>query len=93
MKHFAVFLPMKDSQKSQDYRAQHLEFLAKQRAEGRIFANGRFVDGAGGLVIYRTESLADVEAIVKQDPYVVQGARGYEIHEWEIVTEAVLPAK
>ncbi|SFJ34423.1 3-hydroxyisobutyrate dehydrogenase [Paenibacillus sp. UNC496MF] len=84
-KHFAVFLPMLDPEKSVNYRAEHLQFLADNRAAGRLHANGRFVDGAGGLVIYRGSSLEEVEDLVKQDPYVRLGARGYAIHEWEIV--------
>lgn len=84
-KHFAVFLPMLDAEKSVKYRAEHLQFLADNRAAGRLHANGRFVDGAGGLVIYRGSSLEEVENLVKQDPYIKLGARGYEIHEWEIV--------
>ncbi|WP_338113060.1 YciI family protein [Paenibacillus artemisiicola] len=76
---------MLDPEKSVAYRAEHLQFLADNRAAGRLHANGRFVDGAGGLVIYRGSSLEEVEDLVKQDPYVKLGARGYEIHEWEIV--------
>ncbi|PZE21402.1 YciI family protein [Paenibacillus xerothermodurans] len=91
MKYFAVFLPMLSPDKSQEFRAQHLEFLAEKRKEGKIFANGRFVDGAGGLVIYMAETEEEVQQMVQQDPYVIQKARSFEIHEWEIVTEAVLP--
>jgi 3-hydroxyisobutyrate dehydrogenase len=89
MNYFAVFLKMSDPQKSQDYRPQHLDFLEKMRKEGHIFANGRFLDGAGGLVIYMAESEELVESYVKQDPYVIQHARDYEIHEWEMVTDEV----
>lgn len=85
LKHFAVFLPMKDAALSQQYRAQHLQFLDERRREGLLLANGRFVDGAGGLVIYRAETIEEVEAWVKRDPYVVHEARGYEIHEWDVV--------
>lgn len=85
IRHYAVFLPMKDAGKSERYRPEHLRFLDEQRAAGRLFANGRFADGAGGLVIYRARSYEEVEHWVKQDPYVMHGARGYEIHEWEIV--------
>jgi hypothetical protein len=56
-----------------------------------LFANGRFMDGAGGLVVYMAESEADVVRLVQQDPYIIHGARTSEIHEWELVTEAVLP--
>jgi len=85
LKHFAVFLPMLDVEKSQLYRAEHLDYLAAVRNQGHIFANGRFVDGAGGLVIYRANTFEEVETFVLNDPYVVHQARGYEIHEWDIV--------
>ncbi|MGG1676659.1 YciI family protein [Neobacillus sp. NRS-1170] len=85
MKTFAVFLRMKDPELSQKFRPEHLEYLAKRRSEGTVFANGRFVDGAGGLVIYKGENQAQVEEMVMQDPYIMLGAREYEIHEWEIV--------
>jgi len=91
MNYFAVFLPMLNQEKSQEYRAQHLQYLEQKRGEGKIFANGRFTDGAGGLVIYQVDSLEEVEQIAKQDPYVIQGARGCEIHEWEMVSDAALP--
>lgn len=93
MKYFAAFLPMKDQQLTQEYRPQHLDYLAQRRSEGKIFAFGRFVDGAGGLVIYMAETEQEVLDMVKQDPYVISGARDYRIHEWDMVTEAVLPAK
>ncbi|WP_010094348.1 YciI family protein [Ornithinibacillus scapharcae] len=84
MKYFAVFLPMKDEEKSKQHRPEHLAFLQGKLEEGYIFAKGPFVDGAGGLVIYQANSLEEAEAIVKQDPYVIIGARGYEIHEWQM---------
>ncbi|PLT29789.1 YciI family protein [Peribacillus deserti] len=91
MRYYAVFLPTLNQEKSQEYRAEHLTFLDEKRREGKIFANGRFPDGAGGLVIYRAGTLEEVEQWVKEDPYIIQGARGFDIHEWEMVTEAILP--
>lgn len=84
-KYFAVFLPMKDAEKSQTYRPEHLAFLEEQRNAGRLFANGRFVDGAGGLVVYIAQSEEEVKSWVEQDPYIASGARSYEIHEWDLV--------
>ncbi|CAM4234527.1 YciI family protein [Lacicoccus alkaliphilus] len=86
MKYFAVFLPMKDEEKSKAYREEHLKFLEGLREKDVIIMNGRFTDGAGGLVIYKGEHDEEVEKLVKQDPYVINGARGYEMHEWEMVT-------
>jgi uncharacterized protein len=87
MNYFAVLLPMKDEEKSRTYRPDHLYYLQQLLEAGNIFAKGRFVDGTGGLVIYHAESLEEAEEIVKKDPYVVNGARGYEIHEWEMTLE------
>lgn len=82
MKYYAVFLPMKDEEKSTKHRQAHLDFLEEMRAENRVFIFGRLSDNAGGLIIYQGQSLEEVDAYAKQDPYVTTGARGYEIHEW-----------
>lgn len=87
MKYYAAFLTMKDAEKSQTYRQEHLDFLEKMREEKRVFAYGRLADGAGGLIIYQGENLEEVEAWVKQDPYVEKGARGYHVHEWIMQTD------
>lgn len=87
MKYFAVYLPMKDEEKSATYRQDHLDFLEEMRKENRIFIFGRLADGAGGLIIYQGESLEEVDAWAKQDPYIALGARGYEIHEWMMQTD------
>lgn len=87
MKYFAVLLPMKDAEKSQQYRQEHLDYLADMRKEERILLFGRLVDGAGGLIIYQGTDENEVEAWVKNDPYVKLGARDYEIHEWAMQTD------
>lgn len=84
-KHFVVLLPMKDEDKSRIFRPQHLSFLERQRKLGRLFANGRFTDGWGGLVIYIAEDEHEVQGWVQEDPYIFEGARSYEIHEWDLV--------
>jgi uncharacterized protein YciI len=86
--YFAALLMMRDVEKSQRLRPQHLAFLTQQESEGRIFARGRFNGGAGGLVIYKAESLDEAKKIAGNDPYVTSGARSLEIHEWEMITPA-----
>ncbi|WKA53861.1 YciI family protein [Planococcus shixiaomingii] len=84
-KFYAVLLPMLDAKKSQQFREEHLKFLMALRGSGQVYGNGRFVDGSGGLVIYMAASYEECEAMVKQDPYIENGARRYEIHEWDAV--------
>ncbi|WP_342048069.1 YciI family protein [Bacillus sp. OTU530] len=84
MKYFAVISKMLNVEKNNMYREEHLDYLKQLGKEGKVFAKGRFVDGAGGLVIYKADSEKEVEYMVKGDPFIIQGARSYEIHEWAI---------
>jgi uncharacterized protein YciI len=87
VKYFAAFLPMFDKEKSHSLRPLHLDHLASAFQQGRIFAYGRFADGAGGLIIYKASTLEEATQLAQGDPYVANGARGLEIHEWEMVYE------
>lgn len=90
MKIYAVLLPLKDEEKSNQFRPDHLAFLERMRKEKKVLFHGRFTDGTGGLVIYRAKDEEEVLSYVKQDPFVVEGARSYEIHEWDMVTDLEL---
>ena len=84
MNYFAAFLHMQDEKKNADLRPRHLSFLEEQEAQGRILARGPFADGSGGLVIYRAPSLEEARSLAESDPYVGEGARRLELHEWAI---------
>ncbi len=83
MKYFAAFLRMLDMAKNKELRPQHIEFLNQREKDGCIFARGRFTDDAGGLVIYRAETVDEARGIAESDPYVKNGARSLELHEWD----------
>jgi uncharacterized protein YciI len=82
MKYFAVISRMLDVDKNNSLRDEHLNCLKKLGKEGKVFSKGRFIDGTGGLVIYKADSQEDVKNMVEGDPFVSEGARSYEIHEW-----------
>jgi uncharacterized protein YciI len=84
VKYFAVYSKMLDVEKNNMYREAHLDYLKKLGEEGKVFAKGRFSDGAGGLVIYKANTIEEVQLMVEGDPFVIQGARSNEIHEWEM---------
>ena len=88
MKYFAAFLRMKDKSRNAALRPQHLAFLEDQESKGRIFARGRFTDEAGGLVVYQADSPEEAKKTAEQDPYVSQGVRELELHEWEMTSKA-----
>ncbi|HZG14816.1 MAG TPA: YciI family protein [Candidatus Bathyarchaeia archaeon] len=84
MAHFAAILYMQDETKNQAVRPDHLAYLDELNSQGKIFAKGPFVDGAGGMVIYIADSLEEAKELAEKDPYVIQGVRRLELHEWKI---------
>ncbi|WP_332628987.1 YciI family protein [Halalkalibacter flavus] len=85
MSYFAAILLMEKPELNATYRAEHLEFLEKLEGVGKIFAKGPFTDGAGGLVIYKADSLEEAKQLAEQDPYVIKGVRSLHLHEWGMV--------
>ncbi len=48
---------------------------------GKVLLAGPFTDKAGSLIVLEMASLEEVQAFLKDDPYVTQGVfNRYEIH-------------
>jgi uncharacterized protein YciI len=60
----------------------HMTFLKKNYAEGRFLISGRKVPRDGGIILALGESREQIEAIVKQDPFVSRGLADYRIIEF-----------
>ncbi|MEH7384572.1 YciI family protein [Bacillus sp. JJ1521] len=84
MKYFAAISTMLDMNKNNQLRDAHLDYLNRLAKENKVFAKGKFSDGTGGLIIYKANSLEESNKMAKDDPFIIGGARSYEIHEWEM---------
>jgi hypothetical protein len=84
MNNYVVFLKMKDKEKSQRFREAHLHFLEEKRSAGQVLMYGPFSDGSGGMIIYQGKHTDEVREIASQDPYVIKGAREFEIKKWDV---------
>ncbi|MCC2095748.1 MAG: hypothetical protein KDJ29_02595 [Hyphomicrobiales bacterium] len=71
----------------------HLKFLIALEKQGKVFGSGPLSgDGAkpgDGLTILRAESAAEARALAEQDPFVIAGARTFEIREWTLMEGSV----
>jgi uncharacterized protein YciI len=70
--------------------AKHLQFMIGLEKRGALFASGPFTPGDGaqigdGLTILRAVSLDEAKVFANSDPFVVAGARTYEIREWTLM--------
>lgn len=80
---YVAILHMEKPELNQEFRTAHLEYLKELEQQGKIFAKGPFTDGTGGMVIYLADSFKEAQELAGQDPYVIQGVRRLELHEWK----------
>lgn len=67
----------------------HFDFIRKHGQAGRIFASGPLLGEDGGqvgegLLIFRGESKAEIEALFEEDPLYTKRIRTYEIRQWQV---------
>jgi uncharacterized protein YciI len=60
----------------------HMAYLKKQYAGGRFLVSGRKVPRTGGIIIALGESREQVEALVKEDPFVARGLAEFRVIEF-----------
>ena len=69
-----------------EVRPAHRAYLAELRDAGKLALSGPFGDLRGGMTIFEAESAADVDHILKNDPYTAAGIfASWEIRPWTIV--------
>ncbi len=74
-------------EKRTPYRKDHFEVANDAVAAGNLLLGGA-TEGPGekGVLIFRVNDIAQVEAFAKQDPYVKNGiVTSYDIKEWNVV--------
>lgn len=60
----------------------HVAYLKKHYAAGRFLISGRKVPRDGGIILALADSREDLEAIIKEDPFVTRGLASYRIIEF-----------
>jgi uncharacterized protein YciI len=62
--------------------AAHRDWLSAQYARGTFLMSGRKVPRDGGIIIAKAASRAEVEELVRQDPFHRAGVARYDITEF-----------
>lgn len=66
----------------------HREFLDAQYEKGLFLASGRKVPRTGGVIFAKGVSRTEIEAVMAQDPFVINGCAQYDIVEFDPVKVA-----
>jgi uncharacterized protein YciI len=69
------------------YVSAHKAYVRQLIARGHKAKTGYWGELGGGMLLFEANSLPEAQAIVAQDPLVVNNCVKYELHEWCIVVE------
>jgi hypothetical protein len=87
--YYALFYETAENyvERRKPYREQHLGLARQWHAEGKLLLAGAFnPPEEGALLVFRTESAAEVEEFTKRDPYVLNGLiQRWRVREWTVV--------
>jgi len=61
------------AQKRPLYRPAHLQWLEEWVLQNKIILAGPLTDQTGSLIVVEADSLEEVQAFAKEDPYTIQG--------------------
>ena len=65
-------------------RPAHREWTAGLAQEGALLASGPYGDGAGALLIFKSADEAELNDLLKQDPFAEAGViAGIRTTEWD----------
>jgi uncharacterized protein YciI len=86
MKYAAIIEYLQDKETVERLRPVHRQYLASLKEKGQLAASGPFADGSGALIVYEAESTAAAEAILKGDPFHVNGVfLKWQLRPWNMV--------
>jgi uncharacterized protein YciI len=71
-----------DLAKIDAHMAAHMKFLEKHYASGHFLVSGRKIPRDGGIILAVGESRQEIEAIVKEDPFVERGLAEFRVIEF-----------
>jgi uncharacterized protein YciI len=60
----------------------HMKFLKKYYAAGNFLMSGRKIPREGGIIIAAGKSRGEIDAIVKEDPFVSRGLADVRVIEF-----------
>lgn len=66
----------------------HVRFLKKHYAAGRFLVSGRKIPRDGGVILAVGRSREEIEAIVKEDPFVQHGLADWRVIEFRASQKA-----
>ena len=74
---------LKDLNEVDKYLAEHKEYLNKFYQSGNFIVSGKQKPRTGGVIISKAANKQELEKIIAQDPFSMNGVAQYQIIEFE----------
>ena len=85
----ALFTYVADSDRIEEVRPAHREYLRHLLDQGTLHEAGRFGHERGGLIVYNTESEAEARDALANDPFTIGGVISIDsVQEWKVILSA-----
>ncbi len=86
MKYAAIAVYTSDASTIAKARPAHREYLTTLIQQGKLVISGPFSDDSGGLLVYESETAAQVDELIAEDPFATEGVFvSWEIRPWNVV--------
>jgi uncharacterized protein YciI len=86
---FVIELDYKASLSEIDaHMAAHVRFLKKHYAAGSFLASGRKIPRDGGIILAVAASREQIEAVIREDPFVARGLADFRIIQFRVSQRA-----
>jgi uncharacterized protein len=86
MKYAAIAKYTPDASIIAKARPAHRQYLTGLQEAGKLVISGPFADDGGGLLVYEAETPEQVERMIREDPFAMQGVfLSWEIRPWNVV--------
>jgi uncharacterized protein YciI len=71
-----------DLEKIDAHMTEHVRFLKKYYADGTFLVSGRKIPRDGGVILAAGKSKAQIEALIKEDPFHKYGLAEFRVIEF-----------
>lgn len=68
---------LKPAEELTDVTPRHRAWLDQHYVSGLFLTSGRRVDGTGGVIIAQAQSQEQLEAVFREDPFMLEGCAEY----------------
>ncbi len=76
-----------DKQTFDQYVPAHKQYVQDLITKGHEAKTGYWKQKGGGMLLFKADSMAEAQAIVSQDPLIINNCVTYHLYEWCIIVE------